>query len=91
MLKTLFNLFRRKTIQVAVQAVRRSCQGNRSGKAQWNLKAIVNGVCVCQMTLAAVYSPAQYEQQLSKLLAKIYRRYRWLVGAISYLPAVDRS
>lgn len=73
-----------------VQAIRRTNPNKaRSGRPQYRLKAIVGGRVVCQVVLSAVFSPAQYETQLSKLLAKVYRRYAWLVRKVVYLPTVN--
>lgn len=78
-----------KAIVLYVQAARRTnINKSRSGRLQYRLRAIVNGCTVCQMSLSAVFSPAQYETQLSKLLAKVYRRYAWLVRKVVYLPTI---
>lgn len=79
-----------RSIVLYVQAIRRTNLNKaRSGRLQYRLKAIVSGKVVCQMSLSAVFSPEQYENQLSKLLAKVYRRYAWLVRKVVYLPTIS--
>ena len=76
-------------IVLYVQAARRTnINRSRSGRMQYRLRAIVNGCTVCQVSLSAVFSPSQYETQLSRLLAKVYRRYAWLVRKVVYMPTI---
>lgn len=74
---------------ISVQAVRRAVsKAGNSGRARYNLKAYASGKCVATMTLSATFSPEQYESQLAKLLSKIYRRYKWLVRSVEYMPTI---
>ena len=77
-------------ITIHVQAIRkRERTGSSTGGRPYKLSAIVNGRVICMQYLASAFSPSQYELQLSKLLAKIYRRYRWLVRRVVHLPSFD--
>jgi len=88
-LNSLFNFFNKLTTKsIVVRAVRMKRNHNRSGKLRYQIKAYVRGRVIASQELSACYSPQQYEVSLSKLLAKIYRRYRWLIGSITYLPAM---
>lgn len=92
MLSSFFSWFGRvfSSISVHVQAVRKlKRQRNRSGSRVWQLRAIVNGVHMCSQYLAAKFTPTQYDASVSKLLAKVYRRFKWLVGSIVFLPSID--